>query len=132
MLTAGTGGLPRQLAICRIIQVTAASLAFSGIIAIIWSGNHFFKTALASFVLFHGGFSPIALGITPPVRNFLRKYLLEYAVNLVILLIATVLYKYVYGSLLLLSYDWFAGIILYLVMGGARVVALGSCCQRAE
>lgn len=107
----------------RIAQAFAASIAFSALIALVFRGESFGATMLASFLMFHGAVSPIVLASVSGHQVTVRHYLAMILVDLIVLLIpATILHKVIYGPLLFYYYDYFAGVILYALMTGVITV----------
>ena len=111
----------------RLAQALAASITFSVLIGLTWSGNAFPRAALAAFIMFHGGVSPAVLGITLESRRSLLRYATAYVSNFVIIIIpTTIVYKELFGPTIFVTYDFFAGIILYGMSGSLVLIMLFS------
>jgi hypothetical protein len=118
------GTSPWRQSALRILITVAGSVGFSALIALIWSGDAFLQTALAAFLVFHGGTSPVLLMAESEAQKPLRQYVAAYATNLLVTMLpTTIAYRVIYGPLILYSYDYFVGLVLYLIMGTVMIIS---------
>lgn len=111
-------------AVIRIAQTLAVSIILSAAIALVFKRDSFAESMFASFIIFHGAVSPLVLATPLDVQATAGRYIVSILLNFLFFLFpVTILYKTLYGPLLIFGYDYFAGIILYGLMTGAATIS---------